>query len=727
METDQQAHLTFHLTGRIIGGGLAGIDDGLRPLLFARYQRLAALRYAFPVVLAQGGPERSFMGLSEVFDQALRTLEGDAVSERSILQARTFEREVRALVEDGSHGTLGELLEKAIVRLGVSEPAVVESGKRLVAAMPVDGPVLACDRAMPAKLFSHLWASAHARKARDFRADVDRLVLRLTEILRADFVRSDAGRSPAALRASIGSSFEPMFDFDAMSRTLGRNTPAEGLPPSRRDRIEGLLEVLRGQRFYRCADAGNPPYEFAFKSAAAALEAYHDRLPQAVELARAMAVAELEVKGEYRESWHDRLFEDFGSNGLEPSDLEAFPDYLVTVDAGKMKAAENADLVEILARGLPVKILVQTDDLLGNEGDGHLAFGLHNRHLVSTALSLSDVFVLQASASSLPSMRVRLANGMMRTGPALFSVYSGAGDATAPLPPYLVAAAATESRAFPTFAYDPFEGGDWASRFHLASNPQPEADWPTHQTTYESEAMQRVEESTAFTFLDFAACDRRLVRHLALVARGSWSDVMVAAPEALRRDAKGLPEQAPYVSMVDAEDRLHRVLVDQRLVREAKRCLGMWRSLQELGGIHNSHAQRLLETERKAWDASHVRDPAEPPSTNGQTSVDSAAVAPAPTAPAPEVEEVVEAPRSDDPYIETPRCTSCNECTQINSKMFAYNENKQATIADPDAGTFRQLVEAAESCQVAIIHPGKPRNPDEPGLEELMRRAEVFA
>lgn len=31
-------------------------------------------------------------------------------------------------------------------------------------------------------------------------------------------------------------------------------------------------------------------------------------------------------------------------------------------------------------------------------------------------------------------------------------------------------------------------------------------------------------------------------------------------------------------------------------------------------------------------------------------------------------------------------------------------------IADPSAGTYAQLVEAAENCQVSIIHPGKPRN-----------------
>jgi hypothetical protein len=50
----------------------------------------------------------------------------------------------------------------------------------------------------------------------------------------------------------------------------------------------------------------------------------------------------------------------------------------------------------------------------------------------------------------------------------------------------------------------------------------------------------------------------------------------------------------------------------------------------------------------------------------------------------------------------------------------------QAEIADPDGGTYREIVEAAESCQVSIIHPGKPRNPDEPNLEDLIARAEPF-
>ncbi len=58
--------------------------------------------------------------------------------------------------------------------------------------------------------------------------------------------------------------------------------------------------------------------------------------------------------------------------------------------------------------------------------------------------------------------------------------------------------------------------------------------------------------------------------------------------------------------------------------------------------------------------------------------------------------------------------------------MFAYNEVKQAYIKDVTAGTFRQLVLAAEKCPVAIIHPGAPVNPDEPDLEKWMKRAEPF-
>ena len=84
------------------------------------------------------------------------------------------------------------------------------------------------------------------------------------------------------------------------------------------------------------------------------------------------------------------------------------------------------------------------------------------------------------------------------------------------------------------------------------------------------------------------------------------------------------------------------------------------------------------------------------------------------------------APAADEPYIETARCTSCNECIRVNGKLFVYNAEKQATIGDLNGGSYRDLVEAAEGCPVSIIHPGKPRNPKEPGLDELVQRAAPF-
>ena len=84
------------------------------------------------------------------------------------------------------------------------------------------------------------------------------------------------------------------------------------------------------------------------------------------------------------------------------------------------------------------------------------------------------------------------------------------------------------------------------------------------------------------------------------------------------------------------------------------------------------------------------------------------------------------APDPDVAWIETPRCTTCNECTELNNQLFAYNDNQQAYILDIDGGSFKDMVEAAETCQVSIIHPGKPRNPKEANLSELIKRAALF-
>lgn len=79
-----------------------------------------------------------------------------------------------------------------------------------------------------------------------------------------------------------------------------------------------------------------------------------------------------------------------------------------------------------------------------------------------------------------------------------------------------------------------------------------------------------------------------------------------------------------------------------------------------------------------------------------------------------------------DPYIETARCTTCNECTDLNNRLFKYDDSKQAYIADASAGTFREIVMAAERCPAGIIHPGTPLNKKEKDLDKWVTRAEPF-
>ncbi len=125
-----------------------------------------------------------------------------------------------------------------------------------------------------------------------------------------------------------------------------------------------------------------------------------------------------------------------------------------------------------------------------------------------------------------------------------------------------------------------------------------------------------------------------------------------------------------------------------------------------------------------------------PASAPAASTTPAAAVTEAPPAPAAEATTTTPAPvasdaGSDEPlvleaYIDSARCTTCNECTNLNKRMFVYNAAKQAEIKDPSAGTFQQLVLAAERCPVAIIHPGTPLNPNEKDLEKWVKRAEKF-
>jgi ferredoxin len=731
--------LAFHMTGKRHGGGLHAIESlDLRPALLAPYRDLSRLRYDFPVVLVeQPTPDDYVRSLSSVVNEVLRNVAPRGIEgERLRKHGLELEREIRVLLGEGANWTLSELWAMAAARLGNREGEALEQVLvHAAGTLNFDGELADCTAGTPAAFITHAWQAAQNEKAARFRAELSRLTLKLSDILRAAFVHSKAGAQPEALAASLGAPHRDTFDFAVMSRLVGKVSARNELPASRRQRIERALEVLKSQRFYG-TPAGAPqvdtpaPHEFMFDNLAAAAAAFRERVPEMVELAKAMSIAELEAEGRYVEAKHDAVFANFDADTMGPDGMAMFPDYLVCIDPRHADAPENAKLLEALSGDLPVKVLVQVTDVLEESaiGTGHFAFGVRSVQLASAAIGLNEVFVLQSASSNLHPLRDRIAGGMRYRGPALFSVFSTADTPASALPPYLATAAAMQSRAFPAFTYDPAAGADLASRFSLEDNPQPEADWPVEPFEYSDEAMQRVAENLSFTLADFVSCDRRYARHFARVPRAQWSADMVPAAEWLASPAEAVGNKVPYVVAVDGEDVLHRLIVDAKLMQAARRCREMWHRLQELGGVHNSHAARLLAREKAAWEEEKQRELAALKSTasTAAPAAASATAAPAAAEPATKVEEAAPEHSKDETWIETERCPSCGECRNINDKMFGYNENKQAFIADLKAGTYRQLIEAAEACQVAIIHPGKPWNPAEPGLEDLIERAQPF-
>ncbi len=728
-------------------------DDGraswqrLRPALFAGYGDLGTLRYDYPLVLVRNGAGNAgARSLSAIVDALIREIVPPGPrGEGFRRQLLGLEAEIRRLVARETKGPLVRFWRLAeaelLKRSDAAERGPLTANLDLARErLGVDGEVIDCDAETPVRFLVHAWTTNHAAKAKAFRKRVEGLILKLSDILKADFLKSDRAHSPELLRSSVGTAFESAFDFDALSRLLVEGSPHGLLSEERRRRIEAVLLVLQSQRFYAPGRASGPrpgqvdPYAFIFDNCAAALDAFRDRLPQMVDFIKAVSIAELEIQNRYRASLHDTFFARFDESAVAEHDLAPFPSYLVCLHDGRSDAAEVARIFEALASGFPVKVLIQTDDILGDPSPEppRSAFGAGSARLAAMALGVNNAYVFQGTSSSLPRSQERVLKGLAYAGPALFSIFSGATKSVSGVPPYLLAAAATESRAFPTFVYDPAAGPDWATRFHVGDNPQAETDWPGHTLRYEDEDHQRVTATVAFTQVDFAACDARYAKHCVPTSRGKWSDAMAPAGECLGRESRSGPDRIPYVWTVGGDGCLRRTVVDDRMIDAARRCNEAWRSLQELGGINNSHARRQLDAARQAWerereaaglhrqDEPHPAAPAKAPPAKAAPPAVAVAVEVVPVA----AEAAPIAP--DEPYIETARCTTCNECTQINGRMFKYDDNMQAYIADLDAGTYRQLVEAAECCQVSIIHPGKPRHPDEPNLGELIARAAPF-
>lgn len=206
---------------------------------------------------------------------------------------------------------------------------------------------------------------------------------------------------------------------------------------------------------------------------------------------------------------------------------------------------------------------------------------------------------------------------------------------------------------------------------------------------------------------------------------------MIPLAEFLELDTGDREDRYPFVWALDKKNRLMRVMVSADLVRSSEDRRDYWRQLKSLAGIGREVDTESIVAQARADVVQKLTQSLLSLAGSGDTAalIDQATVvSPAVSPPAAAATETA-APAAGDyesVWIETPECDACGECMKINPKVFAYNDNKQAVVINPQGGSFKDIVRAAEKCSVSCIHPGTPFNPNEKDLNKLVKRAEKY-
>ena len=408
------------------------------------------------------------------------------------------------------------------------------------------------------------------------------------------------------------------------------------------------------------------------------------------------------------------------------------------------------------------------------------------KELALIAMAHRGVFVMQSSQATPSHLIQGVLKGLQARRPALFILNTpcppewGIADFGAPD----AARLALESRAVPNIIFDPDQGTTFSECIDLEGNPSPLDTWTTYDLAFLDEDDQEQKMTLPVTTADWALGEARFRKHY---KKANGEDELIPFHEYLDMDADEREDGTPFIYTVDPKRHLSKMAVSEEIVGLAEERLGYWAQLKEIAGLDVSENMRdtvaesmteelearitaltaeyeakiaklttqypLLIARRMAegllkgnadetvstllnkaenWNGPAFETPADfsiaapaaaaAPVAAGAAPAAEVATAPAVAAPAAAADEFM----GNEPYIDTLRCTSCDDCLKINPKVFVYNDEQQAEIGDAKAGTFKQLVMAAEACPAECIHPGDPLNPKEKGLDKLIKRAEPF-
>ncbi len=463
----------------------------------------------------------------------------------------------------------------------------------------------------------------------------------------------------------------------------------------------------------------------------------------------AIRKAELELAGKYNSAEHDGFFKQFNWKQFSDDEWLLCPPVVSIGGDGAMYDIGFQNLSRALASGMPIKVLVLDTQVYSNTGGqactsgyiGQIAdmspYGkaMKGKEEIRKEVSLIGIahrttYVLQSSISNATHLIEGYIDGLNSRHPALFNIYAvcppehGVGDDRA----YEQSKLAVESRAYPLIKYNPDAGETIEECIDLEGNPSLDTDWPIYSLSYQNEKGEEQKLEVPMTFADFALTEGRFRKQFRKAPPETWNDDMVPMHEFIELDADDRDGKFPYIWAVDGKNRLMRVICAQEIANSCVERRQFWRQIKGIAGELNKvdvnalvdqakidMANRLSSTLLSLAASGNANALAGSLSANGNAA--SAAAGGNGSSALGDYEPA---------WIETPECTACDECIEINPKIFAYNSDKKVEIVDPKGGAYKDIVKAAEKCTAGCIHPGTPWNSSEKDLDKLVKRAAKF-
>lgn len=498
------------------------------------------------------------------------------------------------------------------------------------------------------------------------------------------------------------------------------------------------------------------PYPFPWAnhlfqdSTSMAMGIFEGHMAKMAEGFKAIRKAELELKGEYRKSEHQEFFTYFNWGQFTDEEWHLCPPVVALGGDGAMYDIGLQNLSRMMASGKPIKVIIVDTQVYSNTGGQACTSGFigqisdmaqygkvwkgkpePRKEIGLLAMAHRNTYVLQATMANTSQMIEGFIDGLMTRRPAVFNLYTtcqpehGVADDLGAHQAKL----AVESRAYPIFKYNPDLSKKAKEAFDLSGNPAMDRIWPVYELKYKENGIQKTME-VPMTFADFAITEGRFRKHFRKAPRDTWNENMIQLHEFLELSEDERENKYPFIWAVDMNQHLSRVLVAKTIVESCEERRDFWIMLKDLAGVEekkiaesNDDVESKIRSEivsRLAQNlmtlaGGNVNSKLDIHTKSADATVKNAAEALA--------KEPVEGEFMA-PWIESEECTACDECIKINSSMFAYDDAKKAYLKDPNAGTYEDLVKAAEKCTAGVIHPGLPKDPE--GKEKLIKRGEKF-